>query len=106
VAELEAAAREATAMTRGLRQRAERTMQNVANVTADLARATPPLPAIARNVEASSANMPQVLLQAQQTALELERLLAQLRGHWLLGGDGADPAAGASRRQPASQVRP
>ena len=106
VAELEAAAREATAMTRGLRQRAERTLQNVASITADLARATPQIPAIARNVEASTGNVPQVLLQAQQTALELERLLAQLRGHWLLGGDGGEAGQPAARRQPAAEVRP
>lgn len=110
ITELERTTAEATAITRGVRQRAETTMKSVESITADMAKATPQLPAIARNLEASTANLPQVLVQTQQTALEMERLLNQLRSHWLLGGmvgggsgNGRDARDG---RQPAREVRP
>jgi hypothetical protein len=100
---------EAAALTRGVRQRAETTMRNVESVTADLAKATPQLPAIARNLEASTATLPQVLVQTQQTALEMERLLNQLRSHWLFGGlagGGGNGRDNRDGRQPAREVRP
>jgi phospholipid/cholesterol/gamma-HCH transport system substrate-binding protein len=106
VAELAATTREATLVTRSVRQGAERSLQDVTAIVADIARATPRLPDIARNVEAGTATLPEVLAQTSQTALELERLLAQLRGHWLLGGGAAAADPAAARRQPAQAVRP
>jgi phospholipid/cholesterol/gamma-HCH transport system substrate-binding protein len=109
IAELERTTAEATAITRGVRQRAETTMKSVETITSDLAKATPQLPAIARNLEASTATLPQVLVQTQQTALEMERLLNQLRSHWLLGGmvgGGGTGRDGRDARQPAREVRP
>ena len=45
-----------------------------------------------------------LLAQTQQTTLELERLLTQLRGNWLLGGGGEVEPAGT--RLPALEARP
>jgi phospholipid/cholesterol/gamma-HCH transport system substrate-binding protein len=107
LAELEATTREATLVTRNVRQHTERSLQDVSTIVADLARASPQVPGIARNLEAGTATLPQVLVQTEQTALELERLLSQLRGHWLLGGSapgGDEP--GMARRQPVQAIRP
>jgi phospholipid/cholesterol/gamma-HCH transport system substrate-binding protein len=107
LAELEATTREATLVTRTVRQHTERSLQDVSTIVADLAKASPQVPGIARNLEAGTATLPQVLVQTEQTALELERLLSQLRGHWLLGGatpGGEDP--GVARRQPVQAIRP
>ncbi|HUK06328.1 MAG TPA: MlaD family protein [Stellaceae bacterium] len=70
----------------------------------DLAQATPHLPQIARNAEAVSADLPALLTQIQVTAMELEKLLTQLRGSWVLGGNTA--AAPEPRRVPASNAQP
>jgi phospholipid/cholesterol/gamma-HCH transport system substrate-binding protein len=59
-------------------------------ITKDLSRTTPALPAL--------------LAQTQQTTLELERLLTQLRGNWLLGGGAEVEPAGT--RLPALEARP
>jgi len=77
---------------------------SVQAISADLAKATPDLPRITRNVEATTGDLPGLLTQTQQTALELERLLTQLRGHWLLGGGGGPPELGA--RLSPLEVRP
>jgi phospholipid/cholesterol/gamma-HCH transport system substrate-binding protein len=82
-----------------------------------VARATPALPQLARNVEASTENLPAVLVQAQETARQLEALSERLSRSWLLGGGGgaaptsATPpqAAGAGRgpvRPAPERVRP
>ena len=87
--------------------RADRTFALLERAARDLARASPALPRAARNVEAGTEPLPAVVVQAQQTALELERLATQLRGHWLLGGGGtvgADPRD--RQRPPADRVRP
>src|SRR5260370_183897 len=65
-----------------------------------------PMPNIAENVTATTDGMPATLLQAQIAAHELELLLGQLRHNWLFGGSGGAPAAPASRRAPAIEVRP
>jgi phospholipid/cholesterol/gamma-HCH transport system substrate-binding protein len=56
------------------------TLSTLRQVTRDLGEATPGLPAL--------------LAQTQQTTLELERLLLQLRSLWLLGGSGEPPEDG------------
>jgi len=70
----------------------------------DLGKAATHAPAISRNVEESSQNLPSLLVQTQLTAQQLEKLLQQLRGHWLLGG--GDAAASEPRRLAPTQVRP
>jgi phospholipid/cholesterol/gamma-HCH transport system substrate-binding protein len=69
----------------------------------DIARAAPRLPEIARNMASSTADLPALLTQTQITVAELERLLIQLRGLWLLGG-GRPPLEPS--RLPTSQVKP
>ncbi|MGH6915086.1 MAG: MlaD family protein, partial [Geminicoccales bacterium] len=69
----------------------------------DLARATPRMPKIARNVEETSEGLPMLLLQARAATAELQQLVVQLRGHWLIGGGGAD---GTATRLPPTAVRP
>jgi phospholipid/cholesterol/gamma-HCH transport system substrate-binding protein len=63
------------------------------------------MPKISQNVVSTTDALPATLLQAQLAAHELELLLAQLRHNWLFGGSGG-PAAPASSRAPAVQVRP
>jgi phospholipid/cholesterol/gamma-HCH transport system substrate-binding protein len=63
------------------------------------------MPTIARNVEGSTANLPGLLTQLQVTIAQLDRLIAQLRSSWLLGGNAA-PAAPAPRQLSPSQVVP
>ena len=60
-------------------------------------------PAIARNVETTSANMPALLLQTQAATAQLEKLLIQLRGNWLLGGGATETDV---RRLAPTQARP
>jgi phospholipid/cholesterol/gamma-HCH transport system substrate-binding protein len=78
-------------------------LADVRNMTRDLKGVTTRAPTIARNVDESTGNLPAVLQQTQVTAQQLERLLAQLRGHWLLGGSGT--AAEPVRLSP-TQARP
>jgi phospholipid/cholesterol/gamma-HCH transport system substrate-binding protein len=88
----------------GLLNRSNAILANLQSISADAKRATPELPAIAHNVADSTASLPGLLTQTQATAEQLEKLLAQLRGSWLLGGGGApkpDPL-----RLPPQQVRP
>ena len=114
VAELENTTREATAIARNVNRgtremaelvrRAEGTLAAAQSTFEDLGKTTPLLPSIARNIDQSTAALPGLLVQTQQTTMELERLLTQLRGHWLLGG-GGDAPDGAPRL-PAREVRP
>jgi len=85
--------------------RADRTLALLERASRDLARATPALPRAARNVEQGTEPLPGVVVQAQETARELELLANQLRGSWLLGGGGG-PAPRDSMRPPADRVRP
>ena len=57
----------------------------------DFAPASHRLPAIAKNVEGGTANLPALLTQLQVTVQQLDQLVAQLRSSWLLGGGAAQP---------------
>jgi phospholipid/cholesterol/gamma-HCH transport system substrate-binding protein len=83
----------------GLLSRVEKTLADVQKISRDLSRATPE---IARNVEETSKTVPMLLLQSRATAADLQQLLIQLRGHWLLGGQPDSTAT----RLPATAVRP
>jgi phospholipid/cholesterol/gamma-HCH transport system substrate-binding protein len=99
--ELEKVSRDVSVLSRALAEQGKAIPEIVAKtnailgslqtVIADTAKTTPELPSIARNVEATTGSLPALLIQTQETALELERLLAQLRGHWLLGGAASPP---------------
>jgi phospholipid/cholesterol/gamma-HCH transport system substrate-binding protein len=69
----------------------------------DLRTAAARTPAISRNIEETSEDLPGLLLQTQVTAGQLEKLLIQLRGLWLLGGGSASPEP---RRLAPTQARP
>ena len=92
------------ALVPGLLDQSHGVLANVQAMSRDLARATPQLPALARNAADSTTNLPALLTQAQATIAELGKLLIQLRGSWVLGGDGA-PKPG-SVRLPPREVRP
>jgi phospholipid/cholesterol/gamma-HCH transport system substrate-binding protein len=85
-----------------LLHRADAALASAQSATRDLARATPQLPAIARNAASSTADLPALLTQAQQTTAELEKLVVQLRHTWPISG-AAKPEA---RRLPPSEVKP
>jgi len=114
MAELSATLRQATAIVQAansgtgnipaLLKRTDQTLASLQSATSDLARAAQSTPQIAQNLSAGTDNLGSVLLQVQQTAHELDLLLVQLRGLWLLGGSGA-PAPEPSRLPP-TEVRP
>lgn len=87
-----------------LLRRVDALLANLQTTTQQVARAAPNLPEIARNMAGTTADLPALLTQTQVTVTELQRLLTQLRGLWLLGGGGRPPAEAA--RLPASQIQP
>lgn len=88
-----------------LLRRLDTTLATLQRSLGDVARATPRLPQAMRSAEQASGALPPVLMQSQQTARELELLLGQLRGLWLLGGDRA-PQGPQPTRPGADRVRP
>ncbi len=92
------------ALVPGLLNQSRGVLANAQSVSHDVARATPQLPGLTRSVAESAGNLPALLTQAQATTAELNRLLAQLRGSWLLGGDGAPKAN--TLRLPPREIRP
>jgi phospholipid/cholesterol/gamma-HCH transport system substrate-binding protein len=87
-----------------LMRRVDQALANLQQATRDVSRATQRLPQTVRNVEESTGNVPGLLLQTQQTTRELELLLTQLRGMWLLGSSGPPPPE--PRRPAAERLRP
>ncbi len=83
-------------------QKTDAILTSLQATTRNLAATTPQ---ITRNMTETTDALPTTLLQAQIAARELELLLGQLRHNWLFGGSSA-PAAPASRRAPAVEVRP
>jgi phospholipid/cholesterol/gamma-HCH transport system substrate-binding protein len=73
--------------------RADATLAAAQKVLGDLAAASQRLPAIAKNVEGGTANLPALLTQLQVTVDQLDKLIVQIRSSWLLGGGAAQPQA-------------
>ena len=69
-----------------------------------LAQASSRAPRIVQHVEAGTQDLPALLTQTQMTAEALEKLLLQMRGMWLLGGNG--PPTSQPPRLSPSDVRP
>lgn len=99
MAELQVSAGNASALTQELRgpdgipgvlAQADATLDAAKKVLDDLAAASSRTPAIAKNVESSTANLPALLTQLQVTIQQLDQLIVQIRSSWLLGG-GAQP---------------
>ncbi len=80
-----------------LLRRADQTLALLQRASRDLARATPALPRTTRTVEQGAGSLPALLVQTQETARELELLVNQLRGLWLLGGSGGGEGGGGAR---------
>lgn len=70
---------------------ADATLAALRKVLGDVAAASQRMPAIAKNVEGGTANLPALLTQLQVTIQQLDQLVAQLRNSWLLGGGAAQP---------------
>jgi phospholipid/cholesterol/gamma-HCH transport system substrate-binding protein len=71
---------------------AKMALASVRRVMAEVDRTTPELAALVQETSSASIGLPTLLTQSQQTLAELERLLVQLQGVWLLGGtDGGAP---------------
>ncbi|HVM82366.1 MAG TPA: MlaD family protein [Candidatus Binatia bacterium] len=84
-------------------KQAQSTLASLQGLLAELGKTSNRMPTIAKNVQDSTANLPALLTQLQVTIAQLDKLVAQLRGSWLLGG-GA-PAQQPSQFSP-SQVVP
>ncbi len=80
-------------------------LKNLQTASVDISKLTPELPKVARNVVAGTDDLPSLLTQIEVAAVELEKLLHQLRGMWLLGGAGGSDAAEPSR-PPSKRLRP
>jgi phospholipid/cholesterol/gamma-HCH transport system substrate-binding protein len=87
-----------------LLDRVDKLLANVQSATRQLALAAPRLPAISSNIAGASSNLPPLLTQTEDTAAELQKLVTQLRGLWLLGGSGRVPPE--QRRLPSTQLEP
>jgi phospholipid/cholesterol/gamma-HCH transport system substrate-binding protein len=85
-------------------RRTDAMLQSLQSAARDVSRATPYLPEITKNVAGGTTNLPALLTQTQLAAAELERVLTQLRGSWLLGGGGAQPPP--NPRLPSTRVQP
>jgi phospholipid/cholesterol/gamma-HCH transport system substrate-binding protein len=104
IAAIVAAAKIGESSVPALLKRTDETLASLQAAMKDLSNGAQRVPQIARNVEGGTENLGSVLVQTQQTAHELELLLTQMRGLWLLGGNGAPPAKPA--RLPATEVSP
>jgi phospholipid/cholesterol/gamma-HCH transport system substrate-binding protein len=70
---------------------ADQNLATLKKILDDVAIATQRMPAISKNVEGGTANLPALLTQLQVTIQKLDQLVAQLQRSWLLGGGGAQP---------------
>lgn len=69
----------------------DQSLTTLKKILDDVAVATQRMPAISKNVEGGTANLPSLLTQLQVTIQKLDQLVAQLQRSWLLGGGGAQP---------------
>lgn len=88
----------------GLVRRVEQLLATLHAAARDVNAATARLPRTLRNIEEGTGSLPGLLLQTQAMTRQLELLVTQLRGMWLLGGDGPPPREPA--RPPAERLRP
>jgi len=113
---VESAARNMTALTTVLNksseslpqltQRLQATLASLQEVLADLRRTTPELPRLTKGLAHTTEGLPLLMVQTEQTLDNLDKLLRQLRGHWLLGGRRSDAQQESARRLPALEITP
>jgi phospholipid/cholesterol/gamma-HCH transport system substrate-binding protein len=72
----------------------------------NLRRTTPELPRITQNMADTTESLPLLVLQTEQTLANLDKLLRQLRSHWLLGGRRSDAEQEAGKRLPVLEITP
>jgi phospholipid/cholesterol/gamma-HCH transport system substrate-binding protein len=92
-----------------LMARVDRALAQIERASADVARATPALPRVTANFRDGTDRLPAVMVQAQETARQMELLLQQLRRHWLLGSGGAEATRvsnGTAPRPMVERLRP
>jgi phospholipid/cholesterol/gamma-HCH transport system substrate-binding protein len=89
-----------------LTQRVDAMLVPLQRVFEDLRRTTPELPQITKNMADTTESLPLLLLQTEQSLDSLEKLLQQLRSHWLLGGRRSDATQESPRRLPALDITP
>ena len=83
------------------------TLASVRRITANVDRTMPEVADLMREASRASVALPTVLAQSQQTLAELQQLLVQLQGVWLLGGGGgADAQARDRPRLSPLEARP
>lgn len=70
---------------------ANTTLVALRKILDDVSVASQRMPAIAKNVEGGTANLPALLTQLQVTIQKLDQLVAQMQKSWLLGGAAAQP---------------
>jgi phospholipid/cholesterol/gamma-HCH transport system substrate-binding protein len=75
-------------------------------VLTDLRRTTPELPRLTKSLANTTESLPLLMVQTEQTLDNLDKLLRQLRAHWLLGGRRSDAQQELSRRLPALEITP
>jgi phospholipid/cholesterol/gamma-HCH transport system substrate-binding protein len=95
---VDTAARNITALTTALNkssgslpqltQRLQATLASLQEVLTDLRRTTPELPRLTKGLANTTESLPLLMVQAEQTLDNLDKLLRQLRTHWLLGDGG------------------
>jgi phospholipid/cholesterol/gamma-HCH transport system substrate-binding protein len=103
LADLQNVSRDVSALSGAMSQQSKA----VPGLVEDAGATVASLRAIARDLSQTSPGLPALLAQTQQTTLELERLLLQLRSHWLLGG--SETAVGgeaAGARLSPQEIRP
>lgn len=81
-------------------QNVQELLASVNAILKDLRRTTPELPRIVKNVGETTSTLPVLLIQTQQVAVELERLIQQLQSHWLMGGTPSPPREEPGRLSP------
>jgi len=81
------------------------TLKSLNSVMTEVSNTMPQITAMVKNSADASNTMPTLMAQTQQTLSELERLLVQLQGNWLLGGGGDLPPKRVNRLSPI-EARP
>jgi hypothetical protein len=75
-----------------LTQRLQTTLASMQEVLTDLRHTTPELPRLAKGLANTTESLPLLMVQTEQTLDNLDKLLRQLRAHWLLGDGGRMPS--------------
>jgi phospholipid/cholesterol/gamma-HCH transport system substrate-binding protein len=114
VADLQSTSGEVAAMSKTISTQSDKLPEMIGNANAALAsfrqvmneveRTMPEITGVVRETNSASVALPTLLAQTQQTMAELQQLLVQLQGVWLLGG-GGDGQPERTRLSPL-KVRP